>query len=92
VREEKVLSIEQAVHHVTGLPAKKFGLKKRGAIKAGSYADLVIMDIDRVKDMSTSLNPCVYPEGIHHVIVNGVHVVDEMSHTGKKPGKVLYRE
>jgi len=92
VREEKVLSIEQAVHHVTGLPAKKFGLKERGVIKAGSYADLVIMDIEKVKDMSTSLNPCVYPEGIHHVIVNGVHVVDQMSNTGKKPGKVLYRE
>ena len=92
VREEKVLSIEQAVYHVTGFPAQKFRLKDRGVIKAGSYADLVIMDIEKVKDMSTSLDPCVYPEGIHHVIVNGVHVVDEMSHTGKKPGKVLYRE
>ena len=72
--------------------SKKFSLKDRGVIKAGSYADLVIMDIDRVKDMSTSLDPCVYPQGIHHVMVNGVHVVDEMSNTGKKPGKVLYRE
>jgi len=92
VREEKVLSIEQAVHHVTGFPAQKFKLKDRGVVKIGSYADLVIMDIDKVKDMSTSLDPCVYPDGIHHVIVNGIHVVDEMSHTGKKPGKVLYRE
>jgi hypothetical protein len=42
--------------------------------------------------MSTSLDPCVYPKGIHHVIVNGFHVIDEMRHTRKKPGKVLYRK
>ena len=53
---------------------------------------MVIMDLERVKDMSTSLNPAVYPDGIDHVFVNGVHVVDEMKHTGAKPGKVLYRE
>jgi N-acyl-D-amino-acid deacylase len=50
------------------------------------------MDIDRVKDMSTPLNPSVYPDGIDHVLVNGVHVVKNMTHTGMKPGKVLYRE
>ncbi len=92
VREEKVLTIEQAVHQVTGLPAKKFKLKDRGVLKPGAYADIVVMDINRVKDMSTSLNPRVYPDGIDHVFVNGEHVVDDMKHTGAKPGKVLYRE
>jgi N-acyl-D-aspartate/D-glutamate deacylase len=92
VREEKILSIEEAVHHVTEFPAKKFKLTDRGVLKPGSYADVVIMDLERVKDMSTSLDPAVYPDGIDHVFVNGVHVVDEMKHTGAKPGKVLYRE
>jgi N-acyl-D-amino-acid deacylase len=92
VREEKILSVEQAVHHVTGLPAKKFKLTDRGVLREGAYADIVVMDIDRVKDMSTPLNPSVYPNGIDHVLVNGVHVVKNMTHTGMKPGKVLYRE
>ena len=92
VREEKILNIEQAVHHVTGLPAKKFKLSDRGLLKEGAYADIVVMDIERVKDMSKPLNPCVYPDGIDHVFVNGVHVVNEMTHTGERPGKILYRE
>ncbi|TFH19126.1 hypothetical protein E4H04_01120 [Candidatus Bathyarchaeota archaeon] len=92
VREEKILSVEQAVHHVTGVPAKKFKLTDRGVLREGAYADIVVMDIDRVKDMSTPLNPSVYPDGIDHVLVNGVHVVKNMTHTGMKPGKVLYRE
>jgi N-acyl-D-amino-acid deacylase len=92
VREDKILSIEQAVYHVTGLPAKKFKLRDRGVLKEGAYADIVVMDLDRVKDMSTPLNPCVYPDGIDHVFVNGAHVVKNMTHTGEKPGKILYRE
>jgi N-acyl-D-aspartate/D-glutamate deacylase len=92
VRDGKMLSIEEAVHHVTGLPAKKFKLTDRGVLKPGAYADVVVMDLERVKDMSTSLNPAVYPDGIDHVFVNGEHVVDGMKHTGAKPGKVLYRE
>jgi N-acyl-D-amino-acid deacylase len=92
VREDKTLSLEQAVHHVTALPAKKFKLRDRGVLREGAYADIVVMDIDRVKDMSTPLNPCVYPDGIMHVFVNGGHVVDNMAHTGLRPGKVLYRE
>jgi len=92
VREEKILSIEEAVHHVTGVPAKKFKLSDRGVLKEGAFADIVVMDIDRVKDMSTPLDPCVYPDGIDHVFVNGVHVVNDMAHTGERPGKILYRE
>ena len=92
VRVDKTLSLEQAVHQVTGVPAKKFKLTDRGVLKEGAYADIVVMDIDKVKDMSTPLNPCVYPDGITHVLVNGVQIVDNMTHTGAKPGKVLYRE
>jgi N-acyl-D-aspartate/D-glutamate deacylase len=92
VREGEWLTIEQAVHQVTELSAKKFKLTDRGVLKEGAYADMVIMDLERVKDMSTSLNPAVYPDGIDHVFINGEHVVDEMKHTGAKPGKVLYRE
>jgi N-acyl-D-aspartate/D-glutamate deacylase len=92
VRENKVLSIEEAIRKVTGLPAKKFKLSDRGVLKPGAYADIMVMDIERVKDMSTSLNPRVYPDGIDHVFVNGKQVVDSMKHTGAKPGKVLLRE
>lgn len=92
VREGGVLTIEEAIHHVTGLAAKKFKIVDRGVLKPGAYADVVVMDLGRVKDMSTSLNPAVYPDGIDHVFVNGEHVVDDMKHTGAKPGKVLYRE
>jgi N-acyl-D-aspartate/D-glutamate deacylase len=92
VREEKILSIEEAIKHVTSLPAKKFSLTDRGVIKPGAYADIMIMDLEHVTDKATPLEPRVYPEGIPHVFVNGVHVINESNHTGEKPGQVILRE
>jgi len=91
VRESKTLSIEEAVLKVTSRSAKKFHLKDRGVLKPGAYADIVVMDIDRVTPKATALNPCVYPEGIEHVFVNGVQVVRNQGHTRKRPGKTLVR-
>ena len=92
VRETNTLSIEEAVRKVTSLPARKFKLKDRGVLKARAYADIVVMDLENVTPKAEPLNPCVYPEGIEYVLVNGTLVVENSRHTGALPGKILYRE
>ena len=92
VREKSILTIEEAVWKACGLPAEKFKIQDRGVLKAGRYADIVIMDIENIAPKAGPLTPNVYPKGIEHVIVNGVQVVKESQHTGTKPGKILYRE
>ena len=92
IRENKTLTLEEGVKHVTSLPAKKFKLTDRGVLKPGAYADIVVMDHENVRDMATPYDPCVYPEGIPYVIVNGKVVIEEQKHTKVRPGKVLYRE
>jgi N-acyl-D-aspartate/D-glutamate deacylase len=77
---------------VTSFPAQKFKLKDRGELKEGAFADIVIFDPDKISDKGDQLNPRQYPEGIKHVIVNGVQVVKDSVHLGAKPGKILYRE
>jgi N-acyl-D-aspartate/D-glutamate deacylase len=92
VVDSDILKLEEAVWRVTGLSAKKFRLEGRGLLKPGAYADIVVMDLDRVANKATALNPCVYPDGIDHVVVNGTVVVRESRHTGARPGKVLFRK
>ena len=91
-RESGTLSLEEAIRKVTSLPARKFNLRGRGVLKEGAYADIVVFNPETVTDKGDQLNPRQYPEGIEHVVVNGVHVVKGSSHTGAKPGKILYRE
>lgn len=91
VRETNTLSVEEAVRKVTSLPANKFKIKDRGIIKEGSYADIVINDMEKVSDVGDQLEPRKYPKGIKHVIINGKQVVKESKHTGSLPGKTLYR-
>lgn len=91
-RESGTLSLEEAIMKVTNFPAQKFKLKDRGALKEGSFADIVIFDPERISDKGNQLNPRQYPEGIKHVIVNGVQVVKDSVHLGAKPGKILYRQ
>ncbi len=91
-RESGTLSLEEAIRKVTSLPAKKFNLRGRGVLKEGAYADIVVFNPETVTDKGDQLNPRQYPEGIEHVIVNGVQVVKGSAHTGAKPGKILYRE
>jgi len=91
-RETGTLSLEEAVRKVTSLPAGKFKLRDRGVLKAGAYADMVIMNPQTVTDKGDQLNPRRYPEGIEHVFVNGVHVVGDSDHMGARPGRILYRE
>ena len=89
VREEKVLSLEEAVEKMSFATATQFGLADRGVIREGAWADLVLFDTHTVADKATYTNPHQYPEGISYVIVNGVVVIDQGQHTNALPGQVL---
>ncbi len=89
VREKKLMSLEEAIHKSTQLPAQRFGIEGRGLIKPGYHADLVIFDPDRIREVSTFSSPHHYPEGISRVIVNGVSVIVEGEHSGMFPGEIL---
>ena len=89
VREQKVLTVEQAVHKMTAMNADKIGIKDRGLLKEGYWADVTVFDPQTVADRATYENPHQYPVGIPYVIVNGQPVVDSGNHTGALPGAVL---
>jgi N-acyl-D-amino-acid deacylase len=89
VRDEGVLTLEEAVRKMTGLPAERLGLSGRGVVREGAWADLVLFDAGTVVDKATFADPHQYPAGIPYVIVNGEVVVDGGEHTGALPGQVL---
>ena len=89
VREEKLLTLEQAIYKMTGLSAKKVGLRERGLIKEGMYADITIFDPQRVIDRATFEMPNQHPEGIKYVIINGQISVDDGKRTPALSGHVL---
>jgi N-acyl-D-amino-acid deacylase len=89
VREEKALTLEDAIRKFSALPAQRLRLIDRGALKAGMWADVVIFDPTTVRDLATFDNPNQLSEGMEYVLVNGVPVVDEAKMTGALPGKVL---
>ncbi len=89
VREEKVLSLEEAVKKMTSVTAERFGLTDRGVLREGAWADLVLFDALNVADRATFTDPHQYPVGIPYVLVNGVVVIDQGQHTGALPGQVL---
>jgi len=88
-RDQRLLSLEQAVRKMTGLPAKKLGLKDRGVIRVGAKADLVVFNHKTVTDLATYEDPHRYPAGIEYVLVNGRLVIKGGEHTGSLPGRVL---
>jgi N-acyl-D-amino-acid deacylase len=88
-RDEKVITLEDAVYKMTGLPAKKLRLKDRGFLHKGLKADLVVFDPKTVADVSTYQKPAVYPTGIDYVVVNGEFVVRQGVGTKAMPGHVL---
>jgi N-acyl-D-amino-acid deacylase len=91
VREKGILSMEESVHKMTGLPAHKLGLKARGLIKEGYFADLTLFDPKKVTDRATYQEPHEYSDGIEYVFVNGRLTVDKGRHTGATCGTVLQR-
>ena len=90
VREERVLSLEDAVRKMTSLPAQVLRLKDRGLLKEGYWADIVVLDPNAVADTATYDNPKQYPKGIDYVLVNGSVVIDGGDHTGARPGRIVY--
>jgi len=91
VREDKVLTLEQAVRKMTAMPAARLGLSDHGCLREGCVADVTIFSAGKVSDVGTYADPHHYPEGIPWVIVNGVPVMDNGTFTAARPGKVLRR-
>ena len=89
VRDEKVISIEEAVRKLTSLPASNLKIKNRGSLIEGYYADLAIFDPEKVQDHSTFAEPHQLATGMVHVFVNGEQVLKDGEHTGATPGQVV---
>lgn len=89
VRDEKLISLQEAVHRLTGLPASNLKLKKRGYLKKGFYADVVVFNPKTINDFATFENPMQYAIGVNHVWVNGTHVLNNGNHTGAFGGKFV---
>jgi N-acyl-D-amino-acid deacylase len=90
VRDEKVLSMTDAIHRLSGLPATNLGLDHRGFLKEGMFADVVVFDPTTITDHATYEKPHQYATGVKHVFVNGVPVIKNGEHTGAKPGRALW--
>jgi N-acyl-D-amino-acid deacylase len=90
VREGKVISLAEAVHRLSGLPATNLGLDHRGFIKEGMFADIVVFDPQTIADRATFEQPMQYAIGIRDVFVNGVQVLKDGEYTGGKPGRALW--
>ena len=89
-RDEKVLSLSDAIHRLSGLPATNLGLDHRGFLKEGMFADVVVFDPATITDHATFEKPHQYATGMKHVFVNGVQVIKDGEHTGAKPGRALW--
>lgn len=98
VRDESVLTLQEAIRKMTSFPAARMGLHDRGILKPGMWADMMVFDLSHIHDQATNLFPHTYPfenfphqypEGIDYVLVNGVVVVEQGEHTGALPGNVL---
>jgi N-acyl-D-amino-acid deacylase len=89
VREERLLSLEEAIRKMTSFPAQKFGLWKKGMVREGMDADLVIFDPHTIAERSSYQDPHQYPAGMPYVIVNGQVVVDQERYTGQLAGRVV---
>ena len=89
VRDEKIILLEEAIRRLTSFSAENLGLKRRGFLKPGYFADIVIFDPESIQDHATFEKPHQYSTGVHHVFVNGTQVLKEGEHTGAKPGRVV---
>lgn len=91
VRERRVLRLETAVAKLTSVPAARLGLRDRGVVREGAFADLVVFNPATIADRATYATPAVYPAGINAVVVNGIVAVREGVETGARPGRLLRR-
>ena len=89
VREKKVMTLQEAIRRMSSLPASNLKIKKRGCLKIGNHADIVIFDPMKIKDNATFENPHQYATGVDHVFVNGIQVLKDGIHTNAKPGRCI---
>ena len=90
-RERQLFDLPEAVRKMTSMPSRKLGLRNRGTLKVGNYADICVFDYENVKDNATYAEPHQYPTGIEYVLVNGQIAISKGEHTGTLAGKVLRR-
>ena len=90
--DEKIITLNDAIRSMTSLPADKFKMKGRGYIKVGNFADIVVIDLKTIRELGTYQDPAQYPEGIIHVLVNGVVSIENGKSTGETGGRPLRRE
>ncbi len=89
VRDSGLMSMGEAIRRITILPAQTFGIRERGVLRKGAFADITVFDYEKIMDRATFEEPFLKPDGIHHVFVNGVPVVREGEMTENRPGRVL---
>jgi N-acyl-D-amino-acid deacylase len=89
VRDEKIVPLEQAIRRLTALPAENLKLRRRGQLRPGYHADIVIFDAGTIRDHATFDDPHRYSTGVRDVFVNGVQVLRNGEHTGALPGRVV---
>jgi N-acyl-D-amino-acid deacylase len=90
VRDEKLLPLEEAIRKMTSLPAGNLGLDRRGELREGWFADVVVLDAKTIADHATYEKPHQYASGVRHVLVNGVLVLEDGKHTNARPGRALH--
>ena len=88
-RDEGVITLQDAIRKMTSLPAANIGIRERGQLTAGFFADIVVFDPDAVQDHATFAKPLQYATGVEHVFVNGEQVLKDGEHTGATPGRVV---
>ena len=91
VKKEKLLKLETAIHKMTQAPANKFGLKKRGVLKKGYFADIIMFDQNKLKSLATIENPYQYSQGIELMMINGKIVLKDAVYMGNRNGQVIER-
>jgi N-acyl-D-amino-acid deacylase len=89
VRDEQIISMEEAIRRLSNLPAENLKIHKRGLLKEGYYADVVVFDPEKIQDHATFENPHQYATGVKHVFVNGQQVLKDGEHTGAMPGRIV---
>ena len=89
VRDENVISLEEAIRKLAALPARNLRIDRRGELKEGYYADVVVFDPETIQDHATFVDPHQYATGMIHVFVNGEQVIRNGEHTGATPGRVV---
>jgi N-acyl-D-amino-acid deacylase len=89
VRDQRVITLEEAVRRLTSLPATNLGIRRRGSLRPGFHADIVVFDADSIRDHATFQQPHRFASGVRHVFVNGTQVLEDGEHTGATPGRVV---